>query len=103
MKKMLVGELLDERIEFTLSELCLACEQQEEWIIQLVDEGMLEPKGEDQQSWRFSGTSLRRVYSAMRLERDLGVNIAGVALALDLIDEVEQLRLRIKNYESTHK
>ena len=103
MKKMLVGEILDEQIEFTLSELCLACDREEEWIIRLVDEGLLDPKGEDQQNWRFSGTNLARVYSAMRLERDLGVNIAGIALALELLDEVEELRLRIKLYERSHK
>ncbi len=102
MKKMLVAELVDEQIEFSLSDLCLACDREDSWIIKLVDEGMLDPKGKNQQDWRFSGASLRRVYSAMRLERDLGVNIAGLALALDLMDEIEQLRFRIKLYENSN-
>ena len=42
--------------------------------------------------WRFSGAQLRRARIALRLERDLGVNAAGVALALELLEELEQLR-----------
>ena len=102
MKKMLVGELLDEQIEWTLSELCLACDRHEEWIINLVDEGMLDPLGENQENWRFSGTSISRVHTAMRLEHDLGINIAGVALVIELIDEVEKLRCRLKLYENSN-
>ncbi|MEO5655034.1 MAG: chaperone modulator CbpM [Nitrosospira sp.] len=31
----------------------------------------------------------------MRLQHDLGVNLAGIALALQLLDEVEMLRARL--------
>jgi chaperone modulatory protein CbpM len=34
------------------------------------------------------------VRCALRLERDLGVNLAGAALALDLLDELNRLRAR---------
>ena len=102
MKKLHVGEILDEQIEYTLSELCQVCNGQEEWIIKLVDEGVIDPTGENHINWRFCATSIRRVHSAMRLERDLGVNIAGIALALDLIDEVEKLRFTIQLYDDSH-
>ena len=103
MKKLHVGEILDDQVEFTLSELCSVCRGEEEWIIKLIDEGVIEAKGQNHENWRFSGTSLRRVHSAMRLERDLNINVAGVALALDLMDEIEQLRFRIKLYEHSHE
>jgi chaperone modulatory protein CbpM len=32
----------------------------------------------------------------MRLQRDLEMNLAGVALALDLLDEIESLRMRLR-------
>jgi chaperone modulatory protein CbpM len=32
----------------------------------------------------------------MRLQRDLGINLAGIAVALDLLDEVETLRARLR-------
>ncbi|MFZ2170689.1 MAG: chaperone modulator CbpM [Methylococcaceae bacterium] len=31
-----------------------------------------------------------------RLQRDLGVNLAGIALALDLMEELESLRAQMK-------
>jgi len=102
MKKLHVGEILDDQVEFTLNELCSVCHSEEEWIIKLIEEGVVEVKGENYENWRFSGTSLRRVHSAMRLERDLNINVAGVALALDLMDEIEQLRIRINLYEHSH-
>ena len=46
--------------------------------------------------WRFSGTALRRTRLALRLERDLELNLAGVALALDLMEEVERLRQALR-------
>ena len=36
---------------------------------------------------------------AHRLQRDLGLNLAGVALALELLDEIEALRSRISALE----
>ena len=35
----------------------------------------------------------------MRLQRDLDLNLAGTALALDLLDELEQLRERLRALE----
>jgi len=34
---------------------------------------------------------VRRVRCAQRLEQDLGVNVAGAALAIDLLEELERL------------
>jgi chaperone modulatory protein CbpM len=36
---------------------------------------------------------------ALRLQRDLGVNPAGAALALELLDELESLRVQLKAME----
>lgn len=45
------------------------------------------------------GISVRRVRCAQRLEQDLGVNIAGAALALELLEELERLRARLHRLE----
>jgi chaperone modulatory protein CbpM len=94
--KTLSGTLLDEYTELSLSDLRHACSQRAEWIIELVEEGVLEPTGSDYKQWRFSVTSLHRARTAMRLQRDLGINLAGIAVALDLLDEVETLRARLR-------
>jgi chaperone modulatory protein CbpM len=35
----------------------------------------------------------------MRLQHDLNINLAGVALALDLMDEIETMRERLRRFE----
>jgi chaperone modulatory protein CbpM len=99
-EEILTGLLLEEQLELTLAELCNACSQHAEWVIELVDEGVLEPVGNEQRQWRFSSVSLQRAQTAVRLQRDLGVNLAGVALALDLLDEITTLRNRLGRFES---
>ena len=95
----LAGELIDDTVELTLAELCRACQLPAERIFELVDEGVVEPRGRNPARWRFHGISIRRVTRAHRLKRDLGVNTAGVALALELLEEVEALRARLLRFE----
>jgi chaperone modulatory protein CbpM len=44
---------------------------------------------------------MRQARIAAHLQSVLGVNLAGVALALQLLDEVETLRMRIKAIDAT--
>lgn len=99
-QKTLTGIVLDERIELSLNDLSLACSGSTEWIIELVEEGVLQPIGHKKATWRFSGTSLQRAHAAMRLQHDLEINLAGVALALDLMDEIDALRERLCRFET---
>ncbi len=80
----------------TLGQLCRACGVHADWIISLVEESIIEPQGEDVRLWRFPGASLVRARSALRLQSDLGVNLAGIALILDLMEELENLRAQMK-------
>ncbi len=89
------GIIVEEKARLTLRELCDACAVPADFICELVDEGMLEPSGLEKSHWYFTGFSLHRVRRAQRLQQDLGINLAGVALALDLLDEVEQLRAQV--------
>jgi chaperone modulatory protein CbpM len=93
------GILLDEQAELTLNDLSRVCSSSAEWIIELVQEGALEPIDYQQAQWRFPATSLQRVRAARRLQRDLNINLAGIALALDLLDEIETLESRLRQLE----
>lgn len=86
----------EEPAELTLAEICRACAVQTEFIVELVEEGVLEPVGQEPQRWRFTYTHLRRVRVASHLQRDLRVNLAGAALGLELLDEIEALRARLQ-------
>ena len=57
-----------------------------------VSEGVLSPAGSSPEDWRFSGESLKRAKTAAHLSHDLELNTPGVALALDLLDEISRLR-----------
>jgi chaperone modulatory protein CbpM len=84
--------IVEEQLDLTLDELCHICSTQVDQLMALVDEGVIAPQGETPSGWRFSGVQLRRARVAVRLQRDLGVNTAGAALALQLMDEIETLR-----------
>jgi len=90
------GPIVEEEVHLTLVELCQACCTSEDHVIAWVFEGALEPVGTVPQDWRFTGQSLRRTRLAAWLTRDLEVNPTGVALALDLLDEIAALRARLK-------
>jgi chaperone modulatory protein CbpM len=86
------GDVVEESVQLTLTQLCQACHAEVEVVVQLVQHGVLEPRGAEAGDWRFAGDSLRRSRVALRLMRDLGVNEAGAALALELMAQIDQLR-----------
>lgn len=87
--------LLEESSRLTLVELCEVCRVSADSVLEMVEEGIVEPEGSEPIRWRFSTADLKRMRMALRLQRDLRVNLPGVALALDLIEELETLRRRL--------
>ena len=96
-KKTLRGTLLDEQVQVTLIEIGHACSSRTEWVVELVEEGILEPFGEQPTHWKFPSNSIAKAHIARRLQRDLDINLPGVALILDLLGEIEALRSRLGN------
>ena len=94
----LTGIIIEEEVHLSLRELCDACAVHAEFITELVNEGVIEPSGFDKSHWCFSGVSLHRIRTAKHLQRDLGVNLAGVALALDLLDEMQRLHTTTETF-----
>lgn len=97
------GFILEEQTELSLSEVCRACAAPADSIVELVNEGVLFPVEnafeDSPDHWHFTGTHLSRARVALRLQKDLGVNLAGAALALDLLDELHSLRARLRVLE----
>ena len=93
----LSGHIVENETRLTLRQLCDSCAVRAEYIIELVDEGFIEPSGVEKSHWCFSGVTIKRVQKAKRLQRDLGINLAGVALAIDLIEEIEYLRAKLES------
>ncbi|HEY9105422.1 MAG TPA: chaperone modulator CbpM [Roseateles sp.] len=92
----MVPEVLDDRMELTLVEFCRASRTEVEQIQVWVLEGVLKPHGESPADWRFTASALRRARIARTLAQDLHLNPPGVAMALDLMDEIEALRSTLR-------
>ncbi|WP_028534275.1 chaperone modulator CbpM [Paludibacterium yongneupense] len=93
---LLVGVVVEEDVGLSLSELARASGADESQLVEWVLEGVLDPSGGAPADWRFGGASLRRAHLARRLSEDLEINPPGVALALDLIDEIDSLRSHLR-------
>ena len=63
-----------------------------ETVIVIVDHGIVEPRGQLPEEWQFEPHMLATLRQAMRLHRDLEMDWAGIAVALSLIDKLQQLR-----------
>jgi chaperone modulatory protein CbpM len=91
----LIGRIVEEQTDISLDELCGICAVEQHRIVELVDEGILETQS--RRELRFSGAALRRARVALRLQSDLGVNAAGTALVLELLERIEALERRLRS------
>jgi chaperone modulatory protein CbpM len=89
---MLTGTIFEQTTILTTSELGRLCTVEIQRIVELVEEGILTADTGASGEWRFAPSSLRRARTAIRLQRDLGINISGVALVIELLDEIADLR-----------
>ena len=88
----LTGIILDEDLEYGLREICRLCNIPAETVCDMVDEGLVDPRGREPMQWRFTAVEIRRIQVTIRLQRDLRVNLPGCALILDLMEELDELR-----------
>lgn len=82
---------------FTLREVCERGDCHAEFVIKLVSYGIIAPVEEvsEARQWQFDVDALARLQKAMRLQRDLKLNLPGLAVSLDLLDEVQDMRREI--------
>ncbi len=94
------GEIVEDRAALSIDELCRLCSVDRTTIVELVDEGVLTVTRIEAAEWRFAGAALRRARIAVRLQRDLEINLPGVALALQLLEELERLRGHLGRHQT---
>lgn len=83
----------------TFAELCEICHLPRERVYIFIEHDIIHPKGRREEEWEFDLQQLKRVQRALRLQHDLELNLQGVALALDLLEELEELRNRNALFE----
>lgn len=88
-------EILEEDVQWTQVEICEVCDISAEELTDYVSEGLIDPVGRNPDEWRFQGATLQRIRFAKHVQQDLGVNAAGAALALDLLQEISRLKRKL--------
>ena len=94
--EIVVIESQHEHVLFTLEEVCERCDIHVDIIIEMIEYGIVEPIEQSTESiWYFNSHALVRLQRAQRLMNGLELNLSGVALSLELMDEIEELQQRI--------
>ena len=94
------GERLGSGGAWTLIEVCRVSGLDHEHLSLFIAHGVVDPVGAGPDDWRFSDRALLRLKKASRLQRDLGIDAAGIALALDLLDEIARLREEVARFNA---
>jgi chaperone modulatory protein CbpM len=92
----LTGSVIGDEGVLSVKELASACGAEPQWIIELVAVGVLEPQGAEISLWRFCAADLTCARRVFRLQRDFDASLDAAAVMLDLLDQIERLRARLK-------
>lgn len=87
--------VIDENNLLTFEEICRAINADQDLIIQLIEYHVIQPKGTSQKNWQFDHVSLKRARIARNFYYDCEVNLAGVALLIDMLEKIEILEAQI--------
>ncbi len=98
-EEVLLLQLLDERTEVEFAELLSVWRFSREELIELVEQGALEPSGGSEPGWRFPSGALATVRSAARLRAAFDLDTPGLVLALDLLERIDELQRRVRELE----
>ncbi len=88
----------------TLRELCEISGAPADFVVEMVEFGILEPAAGyrapgDRGHWEFGDPSVRRSRRAVNLMRDFGINMEGLSLVLDLLEELDTSRHHVRALE----
>jgi len=81
---------------FTLEELCSVCALEREWLVVRVREGLIPATEAGASEWRFTTATLTRVRRMRDIERTYDAAPELAALAADMLEEIDQLRARLR-------
>ena len=81
------------------AEICQICQIDIEAMRELAALGVVSAREPVPGGWELAATALPRLRIVGRLMRDLGVNVSGAALAIELLEEQRALESRIRQLE----
>lgn len=93
----LTVEVTESQTMLTLRDICERGECPAEFVIKLVSYGIIAPVEDVPEAgcWQFDLAALARLRKAQRLQRDLKMNLPGLAMSLELLDEIQDMRREV--------
>jgi hypothetical protein len=95
-KDIATGIVIGEEGALSFDEMVHTCGVEAQWIVELVEVGILAPQGAEVAAWHFGAADLTRARRLARLQRDFEASIEAAAVILDLLDEIERLRAQLR-------
>ena len=93
--EIVIGIAMEEAC-LTVEQLAAACAVEPDWILRHIDEGLLPAVSGPAAEWRFSSAALRRARRMREIERDFDAAPELAALFADLLDEMDELKARLR-------
>jgi chaperone modulatory protein CbpM len=91
-----VSAEVERKIDF--KELCYAVNTSEEFMAKMIEYCIATPVvGERKKDWLFNIETVGLVNKAMRINQDLAIDWSGIALVLNLLDQLDALRSENKS------
>lgn len=91
-KTVVTGVLIDENAKISFLEVCEQFDLSKDMIQEMIEHGFFEEHPLQKNDALIDQRTLDRIHSAQRLGQDLGINIPGIVLVLELLDELEQMK-----------
>jgi len=97
--QVLEARLLGESDWIAATEICQLCRLDLDAVLELAALGVMSSRERAPGEWQVPATALPRLRVVGRLMRDLGVNVSGAALALQLLEAQRELEIRLCHLE----
>ena len=92
-------EIVEAAGPLDLTTFCRVCRLETESVVELVEEGILEPAGASPAQWRFTSVAVRRGRTAARLRQELGLDAAALGVVLELLEQRSELERQLATLE----
>lgn len=93
---LITGVLVDETTTITYVELCRKYPLPEAWLLELFEQGLIEHDAKKIEQVVFDPRTIQKILSAHRLKTDLGVNVPGAVMILELLDKIDAMRQELE-------
>jgi len=97
--QVLEAHVLSEGDWIAVSEICQLCRLDLDAVLELAQLGVMSSRERVPGEWQVPATALPRLRVVGRLMRDLGVNVSGAALAVELLEAQRELEVRLRRLE----